>query len=78
MRPGRRSEEECYQWLEAKRLLAQWRMAVPLLWQSCFEHPVYAVLQQMDPSSSPGDDGIQAGVHKAFPDFFVRNMYCAH
>ena len=32
----------------------------------------------MDPSSSPGDDGIQAGVYKAFPDFFVRNMCCAY
>ena len=32
----------------------------------------------MDPSSSPGDDGIQAGVYKAFPEFFVRNMYRAY
>ena len=77
MRPGQRSEEECYQWLEARRLPAQWRTAVPLLWQSCSEDLVYAALQQMDLSSSPGDNGIQAGVYKAFPEFFVCNMYCA-
>ena len=78
MRPGQRSEEECYQWLEARRLPAQWRTAVPLLWQSCSEDLVYAALQQMDPSSSPGDDGIQAGVYKAFPELFVCNMYHAY
>ena len=78
MRPGQRSEEECYQWLEAKSLSAQWRTAVPLLWQSCSADLVYAVLQQMDPSSSLGDDGIPAGVYKAFPEFLVRNMYRAY
>ena len=78
MRPGQRSEEECYQWLEGRGLQAQWRTAVPLLWQGCSEDLVYAALQQMDPSSSPGDDGIQAGVYKAFPEFFVRNMYRAY
>ena len=78
MRPGRRSEEECYQWLEARRLPAQWRTAVPLLWQNCSEDLVYTALQRMDPSSSLGDDGIQAGVHKAFLESFVRNMYCAY
>ena len=69
MSPGQRSEEECYQWLEGRRLAAQWRTTVPLLRQSCSEDLVYAALQQMDPSSSPGDVGIQAGVYKAFPDF---------
>ena len=54
------------------------RTAVPLLWQGCSEDLVYAALQQMDPSSSPGDDGIHAGVYKAFPEFFVRNMYRAY
>ena len=78
MRPGQRSEEECYQWLEARGLAAQWRTAVPLLWQGCSEDLVYAALQQMDPSSSHGDDGIQAGVYKVFPEFFVRNMYRAY
>ena len=58
MRPGQRSEEECYQWLEARGLPAQWRTAVPLLWQGCSEDLVYAALQQMDASSSPRDDGI--------------------
>ena len=57
---------------------AQWRTAVPLLWRGCSEDLVYAALQQMDPSSSPGDDGIQAGVYKAFPECFVRNMYRAY
>ena len=32
----------------------------------------------LDPSSSLGDDGIQAGVYKAFPEFFVRNMHRAY
>ena len=59
-------------------MLAQWRTAVPLLWQGCSEDPVYAALQQMDPSSSPGDYGMQAGVYKAFSELFVRNMYCAY
>ena len=77
MRPRGRSEEECHQWLEAKRLPPQWRTAVPLLRQSSFQDLVYAPLHQMDPSSSPGDDGIQA-VHEAFPDLFVHNMYCAY
>ena len=36
------------------------------------------ILQQIDPSSSSGDNGIQAGVYKAFPEFFVRNMYRAN
>ena len=70
MRPGQRSEEECYQWLEARGLPAQWRTAVLLLWQGCSEDLVWAALPQMDPSSSPGDDGIQAGVYKAFHGVF--------
>ena len=78
MLPGQRLDEECYQWLEGRRFPAQWRTAVPMLWQGCSEDPVYAALQQMDPSSSPGDDQIQAGVYKAFLEFFLRNMYCAY
>ena len=30
--------------------------------EACTEELVSAALQQMDPSSSPGDDGIQAAV----------------
>ena len=77
MRPGQRSEE-CYQWLKARRLPAQRRTALPVLWQSCSEDLVYAALQQMDPLSSTWNDGIQAGVYKPFPEFFVRNMYRAY
>ena len=32
----------------------------------------------MDPSSSLGDDGIQAGVYQAFPQFFVCNMHAVY
>ena len=42
-----------------------------LLWKSCSYGLVEAATQQMDPSSSPGDDGIQAAVYEAFPDFFA-------
>ena len=53
MRPGQRSLENCYQWLEARGLPAQWRIAVPLLWQGCSEAVVYAALQQMDQERCP-------------------------
>ena len=78
MCPGTRLEEECFSWLEARRLPVQWRTAVPLLWKACSDDLVYAAFQQMDSSSSAGDDGIQAGVYKAFQIFSVSNMYCAY
>ena len=47
---------------------------VPLMWKECAQNLVSAALQQMDPLSSPSDDGIQAAVFQAFPDFYVRHM----
>ena len=51
---------------------------MPLLWKPCTEELVSAPLQQMDLSSSPGDDGIQAAVFQAFFGFYVRHMTHAY
>ena len=71
---GSKSERECLQWLRSPGLPAQWRTLVPLLWKPCTSELVQAALSQMDPSSSPGDDGVQAGVFQAFGGFFVPHM----
>ena len=55
---GDKTEAGCYVWLQRRGLPAQWRTLVPLLWKPYTEELVSAALQQMDPSSSPGDDGI--------------------
>ena len=47
---------------------------MPLLWNPCTKELVSAALQQMDPSSSPSHDGIQAAVFHAFSRFYVRHM----
>ena len=59
---GDKTEAECYVWPQQRGLPAQWRTLVPLMWKPCTEELVSVALQQMDLSSSPGDDGIQAAV----------------
>ena len=59
---GTQSEGECCAWLQRRGLPAQWRTLVPLLWKPCSEELVLVALQQMDPSSSLGDNGIQAAI----------------
>ena len=78
MAGGSKSEQECLQWLRGRGLPAQWRTLVPLLWKPCTMELVQAALSQMDPSSSPGDDGVQAGVYQAFSGFFVPHMVSAY
>ena len=75
---GSKTERECLQWLHSCGLPAQWRTLVPLPWKPCTDELVAAALRQMDPSSSPGDDGIRVGVYQAFSGFFVPHMVTAY
>ena len=75
---GAKSEAGCYAWLQRRGLPAQWRTLVPVLWKPYTLELVQAALQHMDPSSSPGEDGIQAAVYQRFSGSFAPHMLRAY